>query len=124
MAKRVAVLLIGNLTEALRRRSVETANSEPYWLRPDQYRERDGGVEFLPATAPELVAYCRQNNMYPLGLVTLAQNGDYADYIDSDYIGKNEILSRDQKFVTKLFQSHAHFWFCVLPWLQSQASSA
>jgi len=124
MAKRVAVLLIGNLSEALRKRSIETADSEPYWLRPDQYHEHDDGVEFLPASAPEMLAYCKIKNMYPLGLVALAENGDYADYIDSDYISKNAILSRDQKFVTRLFQLHAHFWFCVIPWFESQASTA
>lgn len=124
MAKRVAVLLIGNLSEALRKRSIKAANSEPYWLRPDQYHEHGDGVEFIPESAPGMVAYCKKMNMYPLGLVALAENGDYADYIDSDYISRNEILSRDQKFVTSLFQMHAHFWFCVVPWLQSQVSSA
>lgn len=124
MAKRVAVLLIGNLSEALRQRSIEVADSQPYWLRPDQYDEHDGGVKFDPVTAPDMMAYCRERNMYPLGLVTLAENGDYADYIDSEYISKNAILSRDKKFVTKLFQMHSHFWFCVMPWLESQASSA
>ncbi len=124
MAKKVAVLLIGNLTEALRQRSVKTSESEPYWLRADQYQEYEGGVKFLPASAPDMVEYCKKKNMYPLGLVALAEDGDYSDYIDSDYIAHNEILSRDKTFVTKLFQMHAHFWFCVVPWLQSQASSA
>ena len=117
--KRVAVLLVKNLTEALRLRQVEAADSEPYWLGPGQFRERGAGVELLPAMAGDLMAYARQNELHPLGIVVLHENGGYSDYINEDAI---EPL--DRQFATKLFQAHAHFWFCVMPWLTEQRSDA
>lgn len=53
--KGIAILLVKNLAAALETRSVEAADSNQYWLRPDQFRERDGGVEF----ARETYAYGR-----------------------------------------------------------------
>jgi len=40
--KRVAILLVKNLAEALQQRCIRTAENEPYWLTPNQYREHDG----------------------------------------------------------------------------------
>jgi hypothetical protein len=124
MPKRVAALLIGNLSEALRRQCIEAADSEPYWLHPDQYNERDGGVELLPARAREMMAYCKGKNMCPLGIVILTENGDYADYINSDNLDGDPVSLVDREFATKLVQAHAHFWFCVVPWLNSRTPSA
>ena len=38
MPKRVASLAVGKLSKALRERRIEVADSEPYWLRSDNYR--------------------------------------------------------------------------------------
>lgn len=56
MEKRVGILLMRHLLEAVRERRIDVADSEPYWLSPEQYRERDdGGMEFLPSEARERV---------------------------------------------------------------------
>jgi len=67
--KRVAVLLVGHLLEALRQRRIEVADSEPHWLASSQYRHRDGGIELLPANAGDLMAYASERSFLPLGLV-------------------------------------------------------
>jgi hypothetical protein len=41
MSKRVAVLMVRNLTEAVLRRRIQTADSEPYWLGSQQCEEGD-----------------------------------------------------------------------------------
>jgi hypothetical protein len=119
MSKRVAVLLVRNLSEALRQRRIEVAESEPYWLRPEQYNERDGGVELLPAMADDLMAYARRNDLRPMGVVILNESGDYFDYIND-----GPISPIDREFAIKLFQVHAHFWFCYVPWLADKQTEA
>jgi hypothetical protein len=119
MSKRVAILLVGNLCEALQQRSIETADSEPYWLRPEQYSERDGGVELLPAMADDLIDYAKRNDLHPLGIVIMNERGDYFDYINDD-----PIPLTDREFAKRLFQVHAHFWFCYVPWLANKQPEA
>lgn len=115
MPNRVAVLLVGNFSEALRQRRVRLANSEPYWLTSEQYAERDGGVYLLPAQAPELVDYARKNSMRPLGVIVVAETGDYSEFMNED-----AIAPQDMDFAKRLFESHAHYWFCFLPWIAEQ----
>jgi len=81
-------------------------------------------VELLPSIAPELMAYCREKRLRPLGLVIVAEDGQYADYSDSDYVSDSHVSLPDQSSATKLFQAHAHFWFCVVPWLAEQGTNA
>src|SRR5947209_166021 len=111
--------MVSNLPEALRQRSIQAAASEPYWLRPDQYHERGGGVELLPGLGGDMIAYCKQEDLHPLGIVILHENGDYFDYINDD-----AIPSTDREFARQLFEAHAHFWFCLVPWMASQQTAA
>jgi hypothetical protein len=53
MAKRVAVLLVRNLSDALHGRRIEIADTELHWLIPGQYQEGDWGVRFFPSRASE-----------------------------------------------------------------------
>jgi hypothetical protein len=108
--KRVAVLLIRNLSEALRQRSIEAAGSEPYWLRPGQYQEHDGGVAVIPAMASDLIAYATSNHLRLLGLVIVNEDGDYHEYFNQE-----PLSPADREFALRLFQAHAHFWFCEVP---------
>ena len=72
--KGIAIIPVGNFAAALEKRSVEAAESDLHWLRPDQYRERDGGVEFARETFGE-VAYAEQNGLFPSGFVIVYQDG-------------------------------------------------
>lgn len=120
MAKRVAVLLVGNLPEALRDRRVRTAHSEPYWLESEQYIEcGDGGVQFFPSKASELMIYAREHDLCPLGIVIVNEQGDYSDFLNDDAIAPD-----DREFARRLFQTHAHFWFCYLPSLADQQTDS
>jgi len=56
--------------------------------------------------------------------VIVAEDGQYADYSDSDYVSDSHVSLPDQSSATKLFQAHAHFWFCVVPWLAEQGTNA
>jgi len=108
MAKRVAVLLVRNLSEALHERRIEIADSELHWLTPEQCEEGDGGIQLFPSRAPELMQYARQNNFRPLGIVILAENGDFSDFMNDDAIS-----AEDLDFAKHLFHVHALFWcFC------------
>ena len=108
MAKRVAVLLVRNLSEALHERRIEIADSELHWLVPGQCEEGDGGVQLFPSRAPELMQYARQNNFRPFGIVILAENGDFSDFMNDD-----GIPAEDLDFAKHLFHLHALFWcFC------------
>ena len=49
IAKRVAVLLIRNLSDALRERRIETADSELHWLMLGQCEESEGGIQLFPS---------------------------------------------------------------------------
>ena len=108
MATRVAVLLVRNLSEALHERRIDIADSELHWLMPAQCEERDGGVQLFPSRAPELMQYARENNFRPLGVVVLAENGDFSDFMNED-----AIATEDLDFAKHLFHVHAMFWcFC------------
>jgi len=108
MAKRVGVLLVRHLSEALHGRRIEIADSELHWLIPGQCEEGDWGVRFFPSRAPELIQYARQNNFRPLGIVILAENGDFSDFMNDDAIS-----AEDLDFAKHLFHVHALFWcFC------------
>jgi hypothetical protein len=116
MSKRVAVLLIRELSKALLRRRIQDVDSEPFWLDPDQYIECDGGVQLVPTKAEDLITYAKSNHLRALGVVVVAENGEYFDYFNEEAI----LSPRDRKFAKQLFQAHAHFWFCEIPWLASQ----
>jgi hypothetical protein len=108
MAKRVAVLLVRNLSEALHGRRIEIADSELHWLISGQYEQGDWGVRFFPSRAPKLIQYARQNNFRPLGIVILAENGDFSDFMNDDAISAENLA-----FAKHLFHVHALFWcFC------------
>ncbi|MGD0972786.1 MAG: hypothetical protein ABR866_01775 [Candidatus Korobacteraceae bacterium] len=108
--KRVAILLVKNLAEALQQRCIRTAENEPYWLTPNQYREHDGGVDFIPEKAGDLVAYADSKNLYPLGLVIVREDSRLCEYLND-----GPIPLADREFALQLFRFHAHLWFCVIP---------
>src|SRR5258706_15987854 len=99
MSKRVAVLLVRNFSEALRERRIQAADSEPYWLTPEQYAERDGGVQLFPLRGNNLMDYARKNSLRLLGIIILAENGDYSDFMNDE-----GIALQDQDFARKLFE--------------------
>src|ERR1700722_6236829 len=108
MATRVAMLLVRNLSEALHERRIDIADSELRWLVPGQCEEGDGGIQLFPSRTPELMQYARENNFRPLGVVVLAENGDYSDFMNED-----AIATEDLDFAKHLFHVHALFWcFC------------
>jgi hypothetical protein len=107
---RVAVLLVRNLSEALHERRIETADSELHWLTPKQCEERDGGMQLFLSRAPKLMQYARQNNFRPLGIVILAENGDFSDFMNED-----AIPPEDLDFAKHLFHIHALFWCFYFP---------
>ena len=113
MSKRVAVLLVRELSKALLRRRIQDVDSEPYWLNPEQYLERDGGVQLLSDKVSDMVNYAKCNKLRPLGVVAVAENGQYFEYFNDDIF----ISPIDQKFARQLFRAHAHFWFCEMMWL-------
>ena len=117
--RKVAVLLVRHLCKAMLRRSIGAAETEPYWLTSEQYQQRDGGIELLPAMAGDMVAYAARNHLRPLGVVVVNDDGQYFDYFNEDLI----ISPIDREFVRRLFESHAHFWFCEIPWLRSRNSA-
>jgi hypothetical protein len=116
MEKRVGVLLMRHLTEAVQQRKIDVADSEPHWLSSDQYRERDdGGVELLPSNAPELMTYAREKSFRPLGMVLVNDQGACRTFID-----ENSILECDREFALRVFHTHAYFWFVHVPSLEKQ----
>ena len=110
MGKGVGVLLVGKLAEAIRSRSIETADSEPYWLNSNDYEECGDGVQLFPGRADNLSQYARERDLRPLGMVIFAENGDYFEFLNDD-----GFEPEDRAFVQRLFQVHAHFWFLVVP---------
>jgi hypothetical protein len=120
MSERVAVLLVRDLPKAMLQRSIAAADTEPYWLSPEQYKERDGGVEFLPAMAGDMLAYAKRNHLRPLGIVVVKESGEYSDFFNDELI----ISPIDRDFLKELFQIHAHFWFCYVPWLAANQKEA
>jgi hypothetical protein len=111
--KKVAVLLIRDLSKALLRRRIQDVESEPYWLGPDQYFERDGGVQLLPDKADDMIDYSQRNHLRPLGTVIIEEDGFFVGYFNESAF----IAPRDRKFAEKMFRAHAHFWFCEVPGL-------
>jgi len=112
MGKRVAVLLVRHLSEAVRQRRVEVVDSEPYWLTPEQYRERDDGtLEMHPSDVPDLMTYARQHAFRPLGMVVINEEGDYSDFVD-----ETALPEHDREFALQIFHTHAHYWFIYVPW--------
>jgi hypothetical protein len=108
IGKRVAVLLVRNLSDALRERRIEMADSELHWLIPGQCEESGGDVQLFPFRSLELMQYAQENNFRPLGVVVLADNGDFSDFMNED-----AIATEDLEFAKHLFHVHALFWcFC------------
>lgn len=112
MDKRVGILLMRHLLEAVRRRCIDFADSEPYWLTSEQYRELpDGRIELFPSAAPELMRYAREQSFQPVGLVVVdEQRGGCRPFIDD-----NAIVGCDREFALLVFHTHAYFWFVQLP---------
>jgi len=115
MTTRVAVLLVRNLSEALHERRIEIADSELHWLIPGQCEEGDGGVQLFPSRAPELMQYAQKNNFRPLGIVILAENGDFSDFMNEDAIATENL-----DFAKRLFHVHALFWCFCFPSIPDQ----
>jgi len=44
--------------------------------------------------------YARQNNFQPLGIVILAENGDFSDFMDEDAIPRKTWISRNTYFIS------------------------
>src|SRR3954447_25242467 len=105
MNERLAVLLVGNLSESLRLRSIWTANSEPHWLCMDQYTEHAGEVQFFPARAQHLMVYAAEHGLDLIGIVRVTASGDYREYFNEKIVEPTH-----RNFVKKLFQAHACFW--------------
>jgi hypothetical protein len=114
---KVAVLLVRSITGALLRRRIDAVDSEPYWLSPEQYEERDGGVQVIPGRTGDMIEYAKRNQLHPLGIVMVNEVGEYVEYFNPGLI---LISPRDLDFAEKLFRAHAHHWFCYVPWLASQ----
>lgn len=119
MGKRVGVLLMRHLLEAVRQRRVDFADSEPYWVTSEQYRElEDGRIEFSPSRAPDLMAHARQQSFRPVGLVVIDDQGGCRPFVD-----ENAILGCDRQFALLVFHTHAYFWFIHIPALSKQECS-
>jgi hypothetical protein len=58
--------------------------------------------------ADDMMAYAKHNQLRPLGIVVVNENGEYFDFFNDDAI----ISPIDREFVERLFRAHAHFWFC------------
>jgi hypothetical protein len=114
---KVAVLLVRSITRALLRRRIDAVDSEPYWLGSEQYEERDGGVQLIPARAGDMIDYAKRNQLHPLGIVVVNEAGEYSEYFNPGLILISPI---DREFAEKLFQFHTHYWFCYIPWLASK----
>ena len=107
MGKRVGILLMRHLLEAVRQQRIDVADSEPYWLTPEQYRERDdGGIEFLPSEARGFMAYVREQGFQPVGIVVLDDEGCCRTFVDECVIPEG-----DRELALRVFHTHAYFWF-------------
>src|SRR5580700_1529827 len=102
---KVAILLVRNINRALLRRRVDVVDSEPFWLRPEQYEERDGDVLLLRARAGDMFTYAKCNQLHPLGIVVVNEVGEYVEYFNQGLI---LISPLDRDFAEKLFRAHAH----------------
>jgi hypothetical protein len=115
MRDRVAVLLVRNLSQALQERRIETADSELFWLSPEQYMKENRGIQFFPSHAIDLMRYARENSFRPLGIAMLAENGDFTDFMNED-----AIAPEDLEFAKHLFHVHTVFWCFVFPSVAGQ----
>jgi len=107
MGKRVGILLMRHLLEAVRQRKVEIADSEPHWLTSEQYRELDDGrIEFRPTSAPDLTTYAREQSFRPVGMVVLDDQDGCRTFVDECALPKD-----DHEFALRIFHTHAYFWF-------------
>ena len=117
--KGIAIILVRNFAAALEKRRVEAAESDLHWLGPDQYRERDGGVEFARETFGEVIAYAEQNGLFPLGFVIVYQDGKRHGFFN-----EAAFLPDHRAFAEKMFRVHQRFWFDVIPLLAETVSKA
>ena len=108
--KGIAILMVKNLAAALEARSVEVAESDLHWLRPDQFKERDGGVEFARETFGEVIAHAEKNGLFPLGFVIVYEDGKRQGFFND-----GPLLPSDREFGKKLFRAHQSFWFDIIP---------
>ena len=116
MEKKVAVLLMRHLLEAVRQGRVEVADSEPYWLTSQQYRERqDGTIELLPSETPELITHAREQSFRPVGIVVLDDQGGCRTFVD-----ENSLPREDRELALRIFHTHAYFWFVHVPLLEKE----
>ena len=117
--KGIAIILVGNFAAALEAGSVEAAESDLHWLRPDQYRERDGGVEFARETFGEVISYAEQNGLFPLGFVIVYQDGKRRGFFNDA-----AFFPDHRAFAEKMFRVHQRFWFDVIPRLTVMVPNA
>ncbi len=113
--KRVAILLFGNLSEALRRRSTRAATSKPYWIAPGQFREFDGRIELIPAMAGDVYTYATRNELQPLGFVVVKDRGEYSEYFNGAPAPEIADSAQERDFALRLFQTSAKYWCCAAP---------
>src|SRR5580704_8980547 len=99
----VAVLLVRSITTALLRRRIDAVDSEPYWLSPEQYEERDGDVQLIPARTGDMIDYAKRNQLHPLGIVVVNEVGEYVECFNPGLI---LISPNDRDFAEKLFKAH------------------
>jgi hypothetical protein len=110
MRKRVGVVLMTNLADALRHDELVTANSELYWFGEDQYVEHAGGVRLLPGNSGRLTANAKTNDLHPLGVVIVDENGDWYDFLI-----EKAIALRYREVARRLLRKHLQFWLCFIP---------
>jgi hypothetical protein len=110
MKKRVGVMLMTNLADALRHDELPTANSELYWFGEDQYFERAGGVRVVPGNGGRVVAYARANNLHPIGVVLVDEDGTWHDLL----IDKG-IATTYRGTARHLLRTHLQFWLGLTP---------
>jgi len=106
----IAILMVKNLAVALTERNIEAAESDLYWLGPDQYRERDGGVKFARETFGEVIDFAEENGLFPLGFVIIYEDGKRRGFVNDA-----AFLPNHRAFAEKMFRVHQRFWFDVIP---------
>ncbi len=110
MGKRVAVLLMRNLADALQQNDLTAVTSELYWLGPEQYRELDEGVQLLPNNSEQLIAYAQANALHPLGIVIVGEDGDWGHVLIEEAVAPEH-----RETARRLLHWHLHLWLCVAP---------
>lgn len=120
MHKQVAALLVRHVRRALLTRQIGAADSQPYWLTPEQHVEHAGEVQLIPTKIGDVISYAEQNHMKILGVVIVTGDGEYTDLFNRD----PHVSPIDNEFLRQLFHAHAHFWFCTAPWLAERQAQA